>query len=114
MKPLFIPLRREWFEAFAAGTKRHEWRRHDNRWNARTCVVGRPVILSLGYSGARLTGRVTSFNVRPATGPAALIYGEGTDCAVIGVADGYHRFAISHGYASRVNAQLVLWVNNSA
>jgi hypothetical protein len=85
MKPLFIPLRREWFDAFAAGIKTEEWRRHDARWNERTCAIGQEVILSLGYTRARLLGRVVSFDVRPATGPAADIYGAGTPCAVIGI-----------------------------
>ena len=86
MTPLFIPLRRVWFEAFASGEKRHEWRRHGTRWNAGICAIGRPVTLALGYTRARLRGVVTSFAVRPASSAdAAAIYGEGTPCAVIGV-----------------------------
>jgi hypothetical protein len=63
MRPLFIPLRREHFAEFASGVKRHKWRRRGPGWNARTCPVGRRVILSLGYSGARLFGKVISFDV---------------------------------------------------
>ena len=85
MTPLFIPLRRTWFEAFASGDKRHEWRWHGTRWNAGICVIGRPVTLALGYTRSRLRGVVTSFAVRPASGDAAATYGEGTPCAVIGI-----------------------------
>jgi hypothetical protein len=84
-KPLFVPLKREWFEAFASGAKQEEWRRYGRGWNEQTCRIGRPVTLSLGYSGARLHGRVTSFRVAPASPGAAELYGEGTPCAVIGV-----------------------------
>ena len=52
-RPLFIPLKREHFEAFAAGTKREEFRPEGPRWNRRTCAIGRPVVLSLGYGKAR-------------------------------------------------------------
>lgn len=87
MKPLFIALRREWFDAFARGEKTAEWRRYGRQWNEAQCPPGRPVILSLGYSGARLTGRVTGFSVKPApAGGAGRIYGTGTQCAVIGIA----------------------------
>lgn len=62
--PLFIPLKREYFEAFERGEKLEEFRPFGPRWNPRTCPVGRPVVLSLGYGKARrLTGTVTSFRV---------------------------------------------------
>jgi hypothetical protein len=80
-----VPLRREWFIAFRDGTKQHEWRRYGPRWNESTCYVGRPVILSLGYSGPRLTAVVVSFQKRKATKAVAALFGEGTICAVIGV-----------------------------
>lgn len=73
MKPLFIPLKREYFEAFKAGTKVEEFRPWGARWNAHTCPVGRPVTLSLGYGKAhRLSGTITGFEVRhePTTTPA--------------------------------------------
>lgn len=61
-KPLFVPLKAEFFEAFAAGTKQDELRRYGPRWNERTCPVGRPVVLSRGYGKAqRLTGCVRAF-----------------------------------------------------
>jgi hypothetical protein len=56
--PMFIPLRRQWFEAFRDGSKRNEWRAYGPRWNRQKCHRGRRVILSLGYSGARLRGSV--------------------------------------------------------
>jgi len=67
-KPLFIPLKREYFEAFAAGTKDTEYRRYSERWNERTCRIGRAVVLSLGYGKQRrLTGVVTGFVRQSAT-----------------------------------------------
>lgn len=63
-KPLFIPLKREYFEAFERGEKREEYRPFGPRWNAETCRVGRTVVLSLGYGKARrITGIITSFRV---------------------------------------------------
>lgn len=61
---LFIPLRKQYFEAFADGRKQWEYRRHGTRWNAETCSIGRRVVLSLGYGKARrLTGRVADFMI---------------------------------------------------
>lgn len=60
-KPLFIPLKREYFEAFRAGEKSTEYRPWGPRWNDKTCPVGRRVTLSLGYGKShRLYGTVTS------------------------------------------------------
>ena len=73
MKPLFIPLKREYFEAFKAGTKTEEFRPEGPRWNRRTCPIGRPVVLSLGYGIAnRLTGLVVGFrnSAEPTKTPA--------------------------------------------
>ncbi len=62
MKPLFIPLKAEYFDAFERGEKSIEYRRFGQRWNYETCVVGRPVILSRGYGRhRRLTGTIVSF-----------------------------------------------------
>src|SRR3954467_15704147 len=83
--PLFIVLRKQWFREFQEGTKTEEWRRYGPRWNAQSCWIGRRVTLSLGYTTTRLTGNVISFDVRPATGGAIEIYGQGTQCAVIGI-----------------------------
>ena len=92
MKPLFIPLKREYFEAFRAATKTDEFRPHGAWWNSRTCWVGRPVVLSLGYGKAhRLTGTITSFRTsqEPTTTEAwRACYGEkhpGAWAACIGI-----------------------------
>lgn len=58
MKPLFVPLRRVHFERFRDGSKRIEWRAYGPRWNRRVAHRGRKIILSSGYSGARLAGEV--------------------------------------------------------
>lgn len=60
---LFIPLKTEFFLAFERGEKTVEFRPYGPRWNARTCAVGRPVVLSLGYSGRRLRGVAAGFSV---------------------------------------------------
>lgn len=63
MKPLFLPLKGEFFDAFEAGTKDTEYRQRGARWNAETCVLGRPVILSRGYAkGRRLRGQIVGFH----------------------------------------------------
>lgn len=63
-RPLFVPLRTEFFEAFASGAKTVEFRRYGARWNERTCQPGRAVVLSLGYGKKRrLSGVVTWFKV---------------------------------------------------
>lgn len=92
VKPLFIPLRREYFEAFDNGKKDTEYRLYGPRWNERTCVVGRPVILSLGKQ-RRLNGVITSFECKLAQrskggAVASLIYGmrKGYSIAEIGIA----------------------------
>lgn len=64
MTPLFIPLKGEYFDAFADGSKNTEYRAHGRCWNAETCRPGREVILSRGYGKARrLRGVITSFSV---------------------------------------------------
>lgn len=61
-KPLFIPLKRRYFDEFESGEKAFEYRTYGPRWNEKTCAVGRPVTLSLGYGKhRRLSGVVTSF-----------------------------------------------------
>lgn len=65
-RPLFIPLKREFFEAFERGEKTEEYRVLGPRWNASTCRPGRSVILSLGYGKTRrLRGMVTHFAPEP-------------------------------------------------
>lgn len=68
-KPLFVPLRREYFEAFERGEKTEEYRPYGPRWNERTCFPGRRVVLSLGYGKARrLTGVIRAFTTDPDPG----------------------------------------------
>lgn len=63
-RPLFIPLKREYYDCFAARTKNVEFRPFGPRWNFGTCQIGRRVVLSLGYGTAhRLTGVVQSFRI---------------------------------------------------
>ncbi len=63
MTPLFIPLRSEFFDAFKRGEKRVEYRKRGPRWNAETCFIGRPVVLSRGYGKReRLLGTITAFH----------------------------------------------------
>lgn len=63
-KPLFVPLHREYFDLFKAGSKTHELRKNGPRWNEKTCVIGRPAVISLGYGKkSRLKARVMDFQV---------------------------------------------------
>lgn len=63
-KPLFVPLKTEYYEAFVSGEKKFEYRRHGPGWNAHTCQVGRPVTISKGYGREhRRSGIITSFEV---------------------------------------------------
>ena len=67
-RPLFIPLRRAYFDAFESGEKTEELRVYGPRWNAETCRVGRPVTLSLGYGKhRRLSGRIRAFRKQRGT-----------------------------------------------
>jgi len=68
-KPLFIPLKAKWFEAFEQCKKTIEYRVYGPRWNEKTCRRGRAVTLSYGYGKARrLYGVITGFKV---VGPQA-------------------------------------------
>ena len=49
VKPLFIPLKTEYYEAFERGDKTEELRLYGHRWNFDTCYPGREVVLSKGY-----------------------------------------------------------------
>lgn len=63
MKPLFIPLKRKFYEAFVRGEKDTEYRRRGPRWNAKTCAIGRAVVLSCGYGTRhRVTGKIVGFH----------------------------------------------------
>ena len=62
-KPLFIPLKGEYYDAFADGRKDTEYRRRGPRWNAETCRIGRRVILSRGYGKkSRIEGVIVGFS----------------------------------------------------
>src|SRR5690554_5605178 len=61
-KPLFVPLKTEYFEQFKSGEKRDELRLYGKRWNEETCTPGRQVILSKGYGKhERLKGVIWKF-----------------------------------------------------
>lgn len=67
MKPLFIPLKTEYYNRFKDGSKRSELRLYGARWNENTCKVGRKVVLSKGYGKqARMPGIIKEFLVRDA------------------------------------------------
>lgn len=71
-KPLFIPLKTEWFREFETGTKDTEYRAYGPRWNENTCRVGRPATISHGYSGKRLSRVVAGFTKLPAADAPAV------------------------------------------
>ena len=63
MKPLFIPLKTEYFNAFKNGSKTYELR-FGSRWSEHHCFVGRAVVLSRGYGKhERLNGIITSYQL---------------------------------------------------
>ena len=85
-KPLFIPLRTQWFREFEAGTKDTEYRAYGPRWNENTCRVGRKATISHGYSGRRLERVVSAFEVldfAEAPEAARLIYPDAAYIAAI-------------------------------
>ena len=62
MKPLFIPLKSEYYDQFLSGKKTEELRMYGARFNESTCPPGRNVILSKGYGKSnRLVGRIWKF-----------------------------------------------------
>ena len=61
-RPLFIPLKAGWFDAFASGAKNAELRPYGPRWNERTCRPGRAATFSKGYGKRhRLAATVAAF-----------------------------------------------------
>lgn len=87
-KPLFVPLKKEYFLAFKSGTKHSEFRKEGPRWNDRTCRVGREVILSNGYGKHnRLHGKIIATStIEDCTFPDfCRIYGAGNDCRMISI-----------------------------
>lgn len=64
MKPLFIPLTGKYYDAFINGNKDTEYRLHGPRWNLKTCVFERQVILSRGYGKQnRVSGFIDSVKI---------------------------------------------------
>ncbi len=84
-KPLFIPLKAEYFNAFKNGTKVTEYRLYGPKWHEKTVFSGRPVILSKGYSGERLTGTV--IRLRKIKNKITDIYPSGALLCAIDIAD---------------------------
>lgn len=65
VKPLFVPLKTEYYEAFVRGDKSTEYRQYGPRWNERTCHVGRRVTISKGYGRQhRRHGTIVGFSTR--------------------------------------------------
>lgn len=60
-KPLFCPVTKFYFEEYFHGRKTVEYRLYGPRWNEQTCVPGRRIIVSEGYSGRRLSGWIGGF-----------------------------------------------------
>lgn len=64
LKPLFLPLNTQPYEAFERGDKHIEYRLYGKRWNEKTCIPGRDIILSKGYGKKnRMGGVITNFYV---------------------------------------------------
>jgi hypothetical protein len=66
MKPLFIPLKTQWFRAFESGAKTIEYRPYGPRWNEKTLHAGRRATISHGYRGERLGRVITHWERRGA------------------------------------------------
>lgn len=79
MRPLFVPLKTEYFNAFKTGTKTEELRPYGQRWNESTCQIGREVILSKGYGKhERMRGIITAFKRQHAS-----VFGSGYRRAIL-------------------------------
>lgn len=62
MKPLFLPLKTEYYEAFKNGNKPEELRLYGARYNEKVCTIGREIIISKGYGKQnRMKGVISSF-----------------------------------------------------
>jgi hypothetical protein len=86
MTALFLPLKREWYEAFLSGEKTEEFRPNISRWSAKICRIGRPVILSLGYGkSSRALGVISGWReCGPDAHPAIrTVYPEGDSFVAI-------------------------------
>lgn len=89
MRPLFLPLMKQHYLAFADGSKTVEYRKAGGPWNRTTCVVGREIIISNGYtSKGRLRGVITEFKESASAGRRKWfveIYGDGNIAACISI-----------------------------
>lgn len=91
MADLFIPLNREYYERFKAGTKQFEIRKYGPRWNEKTCYPVRAAVVSLGYGKASRMHATVKQMVRmdrddlpePHRSDAIKVYGDHRDLAVI-------------------------------
>ena len=63
MKPLFCPLKKQYFNQFKDGTKSTEYRGYGRQWTERTVIIGRPITLSCGYNGERIHGIISSLDI---------------------------------------------------
>lgn len=62
IKPVFIPLKTKYYEAFCDGSKTVEYRRWGKRWCFKNCQPGRRVVISKGYGKKhRREGVIVSF-----------------------------------------------------
>lgn len=91
MKPLFIPLKKEWYLRFKDGSKTIEYRAYGPRWNEKTCYQGREAVLSNGYTNKNsLHAVIDQFEVISITdAPMAAreIYPKATHIAAIAMRD---------------------------
>lgn len=80
---------KQYYLAFAEGSKTVEYRKAGGPWNRKTCVVGREIIISNGYtSKGRLRGVITGFKESAAAGRRkgfVEIYGSGNIAACISI-----------------------------
>ena len=60
---IFDPdLKKQYYEDFVSGDKDTEYRKYGPGWNERTCQIGRPVVISMGYGKHRRSkGIIRSF-----------------------------------------------------
>jgi len=85
LKPLFIPLKTQFYNAFCDGSKTIEFRKYGPRWNENTCRVGRRVTISKGYGKqSRRHGVIVGFSRNQMATPDWLAcYGEPGEAACI-------------------------------
>lgn len=89
-KPIFIPLKTQYYEAFVSGEKKVEYRKYGNRWNKEVCRIGRKVTISKGYGKQnRRSGVIVAFGrvkFKDAPPTVSDVYPDGEpDIAAIGI-----------------------------